>query len=312
VRFVMTSHRFANLHRCGMCNRPLIFAACILLLATTAQGQGVLLWGDSLATEWPMCNIQARPTATVYLVADVRGTGGITAIEFRATNLPSSYIATSTPTPEASVVTGDPFGDGCRLVFRDCQDGPFVILYRVALEDVGGSGEEARPWMAPPVESVDPYIYCPRSPTMTGCDRVTKVCLVQSGMGLVNGSQTAESAHDPWPEDGAIDVPRDVRFRWSVPSWWPTAYSFCPEVPGEEMYLGINPDPPKVECGDFYPYPYLPLSCTGVLAANTTYYWHVVRFWPGGSAPSPLWSFTTGERVDVAPRTWTNMKRLYR
>lgn len=151
---------------------------------------------------------------------------------------------------------------------------------------------------------------------MTGCDRVTKECLVQSEMGILNGSQIGQSAYAPWPEDGAADVPRDVRFSWSDADWWPTAYTWCPGWPCEEdwpcegMYLGTNPDPPKIDCIHFYPYVHP--WCTGVLAPNTTYYWRVVRFWPGGSAPSPLWSFTTGERVDVAPRTWTNVKRLYR
>jgi hypothetical protein len=109
--------------------------------------------------------------------------------------------------------------------------------------------------------------------------------------------------YDPFPENGATDVPSSTNLEWSfdLPQ--------CGDISGREdrIYFGTTPNPPLVEYWGGDPYP------IGPLQPSTTYYWQIRTRAYGLYGESPVWSFTTtSSPVATKSSTWGSIKALYR
>jgi len=108
--------------------------------------------------------------------------------------------------------------------------------------------------------------------------------------------------HDPYPPDGAVDVPASLDLRWTASY----AVACGPCVTPNSLYLATV-NPPSLYWVD------VTSPCHVDLQPGTTYYWQikvVSNFWPG--LEGPVWSFTTaGSTVPAAETTWGKIKALY-
>jgi hypothetical protein len=105
------------------------------------------------------------------------------------------------------------------------------------------------------------------------------------------GNQPPYEPSNPYPEDGATNVPIDVILRWK-----------CSDPDGDrvtfDVYFGTTSPLPKV-VSNWSKHSYDP----GTLDFNTTYYWKIVAWdYYGASTEGPIWNFTTrGNRPPNAP-----------
>jgi len=236
------------------------------------------------------------------------GPGGITGAEFGVTGFegltgfpPSgSYLVTSTPNPSSGISLGDPITGGTNIAFSTCQTSSAVLLY--TLHVVNFSDSQLRPLRIvarqPPS---NPSFNCP---LITLCDApvYTAQC-AGGGTAYLNILRVPPAPTDPVPSDHATGVPLQLTLRWYVP---PIQAEACEAgTISQDIFFGTNANPPYVNSsfGDrsyVIPNPLLPL---------TQYYWRVTA----GPNSSPVWTFTTGDLpVAAEPRTWTQMRSLYR
>lgn len=108
---------------------------------------------------------------------------------------------------------------------------------------------------------------------------------------------------NPYPADGAANVPRDVVLTWNEME----GPDFCADIKWHSVTFGTTPDP-TFNTGFFSDTFWDP---PGLLQENMTYYWRVTGM-RAGSVSSPLWSFSTGAPVSVEQSTWGRIKALYR
>jgi hypothetical protein len=94
---------------------------------------------------------------------------------------------------------------------------------------------------------------------------------------LLSLGHYASAATNPYPADGATDVPIDVVLSWS-PGHGALMY---------DVYFGTSSPPPWI--GKLVETSYDP----GTLEPGTTYFWRVNDFTAMGTNPGPVWSFTT-------------------
>ena len=100
--------------------------------------------------------------------------------------------------------------------------------------------------------------------------------------GTVSGPATPQG---PFPLNGATSVATSVIFNWTG----------SPGASAYDVYLGTTNTPPLV-AGNLTVPSYQPL----ILVPNTTYFWRVTAKGAGGSAPGPVWSFSTAAGVNPA------------
>ena len=136
------------------------------------------------------------------------------------------------------------------------------------------------------------------------CDDVPHRAERSTGMRLkLTGTcDVASAPYDPYPADGATDVPVSINLEWSfdVPQ--------CGDISGREdyIYFGTSPNPPFLDIWGGEPYPLQPLQ------PSTTYYWKVRTRAYGLLGTSPVWNFTTTSTVATKQTTWGAIKALYR
>src|SRR5262245_11758101 len=282
--------------------RPSFPASAFLLFivvpfaSARAQDYGYIwIRGDSTAN----CNIVAAPVGTGRVLFTPFPGAEVSRIAFRIAGLPTSYYVTATPNPEAQSVAGDPFGDGCTIVFSDCQIVDELVLFDVRFEDLTGEREAAL------LEVLGPLPTPPNCPYFWKCDGNAdplRECIGGIQAGGSNSSPDIPLPHDPVPPDGAIAINRDFRgVTWDRGPWPPILY--CGASISEQVFFGTTPDPPA-SCSSFV--------CLGLLLENTTYYWRVDTSWSGRTVRGPLWHFTTGTNLATAKTSWGRIKTLYR
>lgn len=114
--------------------KPYYAFAVVAALARTSSAASIALFADP---EYSSCNlnIPAPPAiGTLYIVAadcaDIPGyCPAFTGAEFRVVGLPAGWFVFSTPSPQASVAIGDPFGAGANIAFGDYLLSDRVLLY---------------------------------------------------------------------------------------------------------------------------------------------------------------------------------------
>ena len=136
------------------------------------------------------------------------------------------------------------------------------------------------------------------------CDDVPHRVERSTGMRL-NPSGTcfvSSAPYDPYPADGATNVPLTLSLEWSFDE------PQCGDISGREdnIYFGTSPNPPFLDIWGGEPYPLQPLQ------PSTTYYWKVRTRAYGLIGTSPVWSFTTISTVPAKQTTWGAVKALYR
>jgi len=276
---------------------PAASALVLFMVVPFASAWAGYIWfrGDSTGN----CNIVAAPVGTARILYTPWPGDEASKIVFRITGLPNSYSVTATPNPIAESVVGDPFGDGCTIVFADCQVADEIVLFDVQFEDLTGEREAAL------LEVWGPLPGPPSCAHFWMCDGSTdplRRCISGTQAGGINSSTEIPLPRDPIPADGAIDVPRDLRqVTWERDPL--PLILYCGASTGSQIFFGTTPDPPP-SCSDCLSH--------GLLLENTTYYWRVDTSWAGQTVRGPLWHFTTGTYVAIAKTSWGCIKTLYR
>lgn len=136
------------------------------------------------------------------------------------------------------------------------------------------------------------------------CDETPRRAERSTGMRLnpAGTCSVASAPYDPYPPNGATDVPLSISLEWSFD------LPRCGDISGREdnIYFGTQPDPPFLDIWGGEPYP------MQALQPSTTYYWKVRTRAYGLMGASPIWSFTTTSTVATKQTTWGAIKALYR
>ena len=136
------------------------------------------------------------------------------------------------------------------------------------------------------------------------CDEVPHRAERSTGMRLnpPGTCEVASAPYDPYPADGATNVPVSISLEWSFDE------PQCGDISGREdnIYFGTLPNPPFLDIWYDEPYP------LGPLQPSTTYYWKVRTRAYGLMGTSPVWSFTTSSTVATKRTTWGSIRALYR
>jgi hypothetical protein len=201
------------------------------------------------------------------------------------------FVLDFAPNPQASFASGNPFAEGARISFANCQTEP-VLLYSATLF---AAGVITVRWSVGPHSS--PSVPGTTCGTATACGGGNAACLFASPP-QVNPAPP----HDPSPADGAVDVSLHPELSYL---WTTSGMCTCASVPCTTLYFGENPDPPVFFSNCDVPFPELDLK------PSTTYYWRVsVSFC--GSVIGPVWSFTTQPPLGVQATTWGKVKQVFR
>src|SRR5262249_34422602 len=132
------------------------------------------------------CTLNLPPlTPTEYQVVAVLGgdgsSSGITGAEFRIEGGSSLGLTNLmvTPSPAASMATGNPAGEGCDITLSNCASGAIVLLYTIttlAFSPISNGQLRIIQHMNP----VDPQFSCP---SLVLCDNpMTRIC---TGAGIL-------------------------------------------------------------------------------------------------------------------------------
>lgn len=281
----------------------------VLLGAHTASAAGIYVVDMPDGSGSACVDLEApKPYAfSLYVVADTGNLplGGLVGAEFSLQGLEELFgvppdgvlVWVAEANLPVSVVVGDPFGAGTHIVFPTCQSGWVLLftLHMIAYDHTGLRELHVTAHQQPS----NPLFDCP---VLDLCDApvYTRQC-VPASVTYFDVPKVAPAATDPFPEDGATGVRRDVTLHWTIPQ---ISAEVC-EVGliWQDIYLGTDPDPPYASSSDG-PRQYTP----PVLAPNTTYYWRV----ESGPNTSPVWQFRTEEVVAARAMTWTALRTLYR
>jgi hypothetical protein len=251
-----------------------------------------------------------QEVSTFYIIARPRTSGDVfQGAEFSVRGFPAiGYAIQATPSPQATLVLGDPFTAGVNIGFDTCHEG-VVVLYTVEITKLQEDAE-------PVTGSIDRH-YFPSDPdfqwcpVVIGCEPLyTSQCDIGPGRTSIGGPVVG-NASQPDPADGATDVPltADLSAQIEGPFWEPCCVA--DGIPHVRVYFGTEVDPPLAET---FEYAWALASYEpGMLMPFTTYHWRI-SWYRGlcGFGTGPLWSFTTGETVGVESTTWHAVKLLYR
>jgi len=230
----------------------------------------------------------------VYVVSDMWPPQGLSQIKFAIPTPPCVELVDLYPQPSSgSVETGAVFD------FNDCATGRKTIvnlIYRTTIVD------SCCPLMIRPYDSRFEF-------TVEGADcngfpvRVDRTNVVLYSPGMTGcGGPTVPS--NPWPPDGATNVPLAPELLWESE---PTAGTGL-GVFETRLFFGLTPNPPLINATVYPPHP------LGPLAPSTTYYWQVISivYDFGGAGVGPVWHFTTTSSTPIRSSTWGAIKALYR
>jgi hypothetical protein len=123
--------------------------------------------------------------------------------------------------------------------------------------------------------------------------RKFSVCLIIALAAFVPAANASQQAHDPYPADGAEDVPHNVCLSWS-PGEEP-----CP--PPLEFFVFFSTDYDQVADGNLAAMVGHDLEvnecCVEDLCLSATYYWRVIAVCDCYTAEGDVWSFTVASCV---------------
>ena len=243
--------------------------------------------------DWYVCNVSGGigSYVIVYVLLDYSsGTNGMAfAAPFPAN---SGYVLMGSDSP--FTVTGD-LESGVDISFGSCLNGNVVVMQVVLVKSTAG----------------DPCTFFSVAPhptygdvTYTDCQSVRHELRHGSGI-VLNSDGSCEQArppHNPFPPHGGTGVSLLTNLVWSFDE-----PECCTEISGRRdvLYFGTTPDPP-IKWDVSSPEP------VGPLQAATTYYWKIRANAYGCVAESPVWSFTTTDKVATNSATWGAIKALYR
>lgn len=222
---------------------------------------------------------------TVHVL--LRYASGVTGVYFAAPIPPASGLThvgdTSTYTLNGNSATGLAVG------FGSCETGSSIVA--ATMQFVRTSAGEAC------------AVYLPQSGALySDCEFVDYPLNYTDGVVLnSNGQCNPVPFRNPFPADGATDVPLSAELNWDDP------YYICnaplASAATGTVYFGTTTNPP-------YHQGATATHQVGPLQPGTRYYWKVYGDYP--YIFSPLWSFTTTNSVAVTPSTWGSIKALYR
>jgi len=274
-----------------LCYRFLAAIAVLILFPAVARGGyvGIQL---AAAPDGYSCEI-ADPgpngLVTVYVILrtfyyDTHAEG----VGFSAPPPPNSGLTYVTQTSDYTV-TGSP--DTYAYVgFGQCLSEPVVIMTLYLQQSSTG----------------DPctlYRVSSDNPIYVDCSFAEQPMQIYDGVAVnSDGHCNPVPIRNPSPADGATNAPLTVDLSWE------DAYYVCnaplaASAGSGVVYFGKTTNPPFNEA-------ITQTHTAGPLEPNTTYYWKVYNDYP--SWWSPVWSFTTTDKVAVKTSTWGAIKALYR
>lgn len=238
--------------------------------------------GNSCAVADPGLN---QPVS-VYVLVEAYYDEYVTGIRFAAPVPPASGL-THVGDSSSFIMLGSSQSD-LSVAFGECKTGPLVALtmnfYRTS------EGESCVAYRIQDGALFTDCYFSELSPR------------VDDGVAL-NCESNSVPIHNESPKNGATGVALTTELSWE------DGYYIC-DVPLSAttatalLYFGTEPDPP-------YRGAITSPHAIGPLAPSTTFYWRVVNAdWP--SFGSPVWSFTTTDKVATQPTTWGAIKALYR
>jgi len=261
------------------------------LLPAEARSDTVIYLSSPTCLSW-------LPVAQPFSIAiKARSTIGFKEVEFAVAGLTLAQgiaIFEVTPNPLATTASGNPFAEGAKIAFADCQGtSEGLTLYTATVI----AFQNIMPTILVTAHSAptDPSFHCPTATECSGSTTV-RVCAYDAGY----TEHVEPPPHSPYPADGATLVPLDVQ-----PYWQGGIDCNCLGLVCYRFWFGQDPEPPLVFSGCDEPFPDLNLQ------PLTQYYWRV-QVWNCGSGTSPVWSFTTGTTVAVHATTWGKIKQIYR
>ena len=277
--------------------RPAIGVVLVLrvLLPVDAWSSDTVIYLSS-----PACLRLELPLAEPFTVdIKARGMSGFAALEFAVTGFSPAQgllVLDVTPNSLATSAVGNPFAEGAKISFADCQGSPDPVTLYTATVVAFMPNPSLQFMVTGHSAPTDPSFQCP---TAMECGTGTPVRACAFDLGFMEHEEPPPSA--PYPADGATAVPLDVRPVWQAGG----IDCNCLGLVCYSLWLGEDPEPQLVSSGCDEPFPDLDLQ------PLTTYYWRV-QVTNCGSGTSPLWSFTTGTSIATEKSTWGVVKRLYR
>lgn len=124
-------------------------ATTVLWNATPAAAAGIGVFNDAFGLTCPQAQPFVLTTWYVLAVLAPDACGGITGAEFRIEGMPGAaegWFAAVNPPPGITDI-GDPFGDGARFSFPDCQfsQSGIVVLFTLTVLPFSGTPVVDRP-----------------------------------------------------------------------------------------------------------------------------------------------------------------------
>ena len=272
--------------------RTAVFALWAVLLSSAAYGQSPQIYiVASRCLNDPTNPLRVwfgAGTVTSFEI-QARAPMGAQAFEFSIPGFAGVFVA-PVPNPEAAFVEGNPFAEGARISFANCQSTP-VTLYTVT---VFAGQDYAVTWtVAPHSSPSEPGTTCA---TASLCGAGSASCVLAGQARLIE-----LPPYDPSPAVGATGVSLHPALGFN----YQTGSCFCFSVPCVTLYFGEDPDPPVFHSLCDVPFPDLNLK------PSTTYYWRVTVYFCG-YVFGPVWSFTTAPPLGVEAANWSSMKQIFR
>lgn len=271
-----------------------ILLASILGWASGANGFVVKIFADPGATE---PQIFDNGPGVVSLCVVVLYSTGLTAVEFAAP-LPSCFSGATylsdTPVFPLTIGTSQ---SGVAVGWETCLQSSVHVLTINVLAQGLTAACCAYPVVPHPMMGIIDGVDCGGN-EVTGIGDRSFVFNREPGPPLVVS---------PSPPDGATNQLLDTKLQWSVES----QRCGCPSMLNR-ICFGTVPDPP-IDPNFMWEYTTFD---PGLLQPNTTYYWKVLSFYccpcdVDEATTGPVWNFTTGAGVPVAPTTWGRIKSQY-
>jgi hypothetical protein len=237
-------------------------------------------------------------TPTVYVIWS-NWSGDARSVAFGAAVSPNSGYSIYYPGSSSYSVTGDP-ASGFVVDFNSCLHGSAMIMaFTLAPTSIGGTCPTFQ--LTPhPLYGGIRYTDC--NGGQRRVERSTGM-LLNSLSSNVTCPTPSSVPYDPFPANGAVNVPVSLSLEWSFDE------PQCGDISGREddIFLGTTPTPPYLDIWGGDPYP------LSALQPATTYYWQVRTRAYGLYGTSPVWSFTTvTDPIATRPSTWGAIKALYR
>jgi hypothetical protein len=242
------------------------------------------------------CEFVPNATSMAYVVL----THSIPVQELTFTAPKPSFIGTIIYESSPFATTGDS-QTGITVDLGMCMSAPVTVLsiYHLGV----GSTSGCATWPVGENPGFGDFTF-----DLVDCDGVTR-----QGHSAVLASPTTEGVccptdlwltpYDPYPANGATDVPTNVILSWTLPE----------EAGGEWVWFTDQPYYPGYWCSTREDY--FTTYDPGELQPHTTYYWQIGLEWNScySGVSGGRWSFTTGDGpVTTEETTWGRIKALYR